>query len=613
MIDLSPMSYLAALRLHFSGTFQAAVSTINNDSAHFDNDTFSKSAQQPGPGGWNPRGNADWRLIGCAVTAAFHADGSPAATDDPLLDTLVADSDTRAPAKLVDLDPEQQLVSMVFGLEVRICDRAGVTLVRGEFEPAPFVDLCARATAGSATDFGMSAAYQSVLTDLRWGEVSASPLLTELRAAATDGLLSIRFNVDGYNHTLGEPDFSLGRIAGTIGVAGATEPKHFVAGRQLIADSGQFVGGGAINYCTAVVDEARSRILLDLGNALATTGPGGPQADIGAVTLGYLPAGATGPTALGMIDYLAAGWYDRLAGVCEVAIDAAEVTAIAGAPLVLTAQGKGGVAGSRVAESTDGLYARADLAVYRLNPGDTADVTVFATRYGKPYEGAVVTAAIDMSQLQVTNPGPDSAMSFPDSLPPAGPDGRGTLPIAASSPGNPRGWLDGQLYGVRPSLADADPSATVDPWTYVSLHLYDAFEPDQPLAWWGTPHGSLEPIFRQYANLYPVMDLFLDLSQYESVCANVSLLKLAFGLAETDSNSMPVTRDLSAAKRAAILGWLNAPGPDGKPLLGTPPAAPPSPGPEPDEGLELGAPPPDASAEVGGKTAALARRRGTPG
>jgi hypothetical protein len=438
--------------------------------------------------------------------------------------------------------------------------------------------------------------------------VSASPLLTELRDAATDDLLSIRFNVDGYNHTLGEPDFALGRVVGTIGVASAAEPRHFVAGRQLIADSGGFVGGGAINYCTAVVDAARGQILLDLGNALPTTIPGGPQADIGAVDLGYLPSGATDPTPLGTIHYRADGWYDRRAGVCEVAVDADDLAAIADAPLVLSAPGEGSIQPSRAAESPDGLCARADLLVYRPNPGETVDVTVFATRYGEPYAGAKVTAAIDMSQLQVTNPGPDSAISFPDALKKAGKDGRATLPITASAPGNPRGWLDGQLYGVRPSLADADPSATVDPWTYVSLHVYDAFEPDDPLAWWGTPQGSLEPIFRQYSNLYPVMDLFLDLSDYGSVCDNLALLRLAFGLDETDSNSMPVTRDLSAAKRDAILSWLDAPGPDGKPLLGTPPTAAPAPA----DGLELGAPPPDPSADVGGKTAALARRRGTP-
>jgi hypothetical protein len=66
------------------------------------------------------------------------------------------------------------------------------------------------------------------------------------------------------------------------------------------------------------------------------------------------------------------------------------------------------------------------------------------------------------------------------------------------------------------------------------------------------------------------MKPIVDLKSYVSVCANVHILKLAFGLPVEDPNSMPVTRDLSDAKRKAILRWLSEPGADGKPLEGTP-------------------------------------------
>lgn len=80
-------------------------------------------------------------------------------------------------------------------------------------------------------------------------------------------------------------------------------------------------------------------------------------------------------------------------------------------------------------------------------------------------------------------------------------------------------------------------------------------------------------MFQQYANLYPIMDRFLDLSIYESICDNIVPLSITFGLAVADPNSMPVTRDLSASKRKAILQWLSNLGPDNKPLLGSLPAA----------------------------------------
>ena len=103
------MSYLNPLRLHFAGTFEAAVSTVNNDPVHYDSDRFEPSYALPATGtalngSFNPDGSGNWRLHDCAVTAAFLADGSPVAATDPVLTYLVADSDRRVPAKLVDLE-----------------------------------------------------------------------------------------------------------------------------------------------------------------------------------------------------------------------------------------------------------------------------------------------------------------------------------------------------------------------------------------------------------------------------------------------------------------------------------------------------------------------------
>src|SRR5207253_1807368 len=139
--------------------------------------------------GWfNPEGDGDWRLIGCKVTAAWLADGSPAANDDPIHQCLIADSDRTVAAKLVDLDPEQQLVSEIWGLEVRICDAAGTTLLRGQFEPAAFMEIWNRGGGGGG-DSVASAMYQSVLTQLEWGAIDRSPFLRALRESAAGGLL----------------------------------------------------------------------------------------------------------------------------------------------------------------------------------------------------------------------------------------------------------------------------------------------------------------------------------------------------------------------------------------------------------------------------------------
>jgi hypothetical protein len=81
----------------------------------------------------------------------------------------------------------------------------------------------------------------------------------------------------------------------------------------------------------------------------------------------------------------------------------------------------------------------------------------------------------------------------------------------------------------------------------------------------------------------------VDLTSYESVIERSQILQLAFSLPMQDPNHMPVTRDLGAGDRDTILKWLTSPGPDGKPLLGSPPiepvllAAPVTPSEEPEE------------------------------
>jgi len=201
--------------------------------------------------------------------------------------------------------------------------------------------------------------------------------------------------------------------------------------------------------------------------------------------------------------------------------------------------------------------------------------------------------------------GPLSALAFP-ALVVADANGVAELPIVASDPGNPRGFIDGQVYGLRPMLEDnlafGAPYAA-DPLEFISLLVWNAFPVVEQPTW----HDHIETIFTQYANLYPVMEPIVDLSDYDSVCENVRILRLAFGLPVEDSNSMPVTRDLSPAKRTAILKWLGSPGPDGKPLKGEPkPAA---------AAVHVARPGPGGPPLRGGKAAALSRRlmpRGRP-
>ena len=121
------------------------------------------------------------------------------------------------------------------------------------------------------------------------------------------------------------------------------------------------------------------------------------------------------------------------------------------------------------------------------------------------------------------------------------------------------------MFGLRPVL---EQSLSIDegrnPCEFISVRVWDRFEPLEPPTWYGT----IEPIFRAYKWLYPVMDAVVDLSSYDEVCANREVLMFAFALPASDPNSMPVSRDLSPSKRAAIVRWLGDLDEGGRPRVG---------------------------------------------
>lgn len=564
------MSYLDRVRLHFSGQFQADPSTVNNDPTHYDNATFLPEYQLPETptsdnGWWNPDGSASWRLVGCQVTRVCYADGTSTtdSTADAVVGMRIMDANKRVAGKLVDLDPQQQMVSQIWGLLVRLTDGVNDAF-SGPFERASFSDLWRRSAAGGGGKMPVGAFYQSVLAPVLWGDLGKSRFLKELRAAAKHDMLSIKFNIDGYNPNSAADTFTLGRIVGTIGPADDDEPRQFVLGRHL--------GGSTprMTFMPCVVDKKAKKIRGDFGNAILTSTPGGNLANIGTLSLGYVDA-TKGFQSLGNVPYQTAGWYESTAGIVELPagrdLTSDELKALASSPVAVTSGTT-----TLLQEGLNGLYVRADNFTFRLSPGDTAEVELWATQYGELQDGAQINVSFDPSGLQQSNgpeiATPDSALTgFDPNTPVVAKKGRATLKLTAHDPKNPRGYIDGQVYGVRPvpqANVNNPPGSWVDPWDFISVLVFDTFEAETP-----TWHDNMQPIFTQYGNLYPLMDKLINLTDYDAVAANVQVLSFVFALPITDPNSMPVTRDLSAAKRAAILKWLNTPGPDGKPLKGT--------------------------------------------
>ena len=574
------MSYLDTPRLHFTGHFQADVSTINNEVTFYDISTFTPDDQQlttdGTKGGWNPEGTGIFRLVGCRVTGARLGNRQITTfAEDPVIGMALENADDRVFGKLVDLDPEQQAVSQIWGMRLRLTDGKDNDLFAGDFRPAAFINLWRRQQRAAFLDQTLAAVYQSVLQGMIWEGHVDSAVLDALRRASADDCLSICMNVYGYGRDPKIPRYTLGSVAGTIGPYFAGEPKHFVLGRQLVSATplNPTVPLGGVYSFQCKVSEDQKTVSADFGNCLQikdasgafdqNTSPPLMLAVAKQESSNPLSSVAAGDVAiLGNVNYLNDGWYAQTGGVqdFDYSADPWLVANIGARPLLLLTPlaADNSSYAVLVSETLAGWYARADDFVARLEPGATATFDIYATRYGKP----VATAVNFFSNLTQMGGGPDigtptDAITYPPQLQTDG-HGKAVLSVVASAagPGIPRIYIDGQLYGIGYQPAAQPAQAFTNPWNFISILAFSRVDaPDQP-----TWHANVQPILQQYGNLYPIMSKHLiDLGNYDSVVKHLKILRLAFSLPVEDANYMPVIRDLSAGKRAIILKWLDNP------------------------------------------------------
>jgi hypothetical protein len=579
------MSYLSAVRLHFAGTFRANPATVNNDVRHFNLETFKDRYQEPQVSGgdwngwWNPRGSNTFRLSECRVTRLYYADGTqpPSAASDPVAGMLLRDAEDRPSAKIVDLDPEQQFVTEIWGLGINITDGRR-RAIKGEFVPASFSDMWWV----RRTPF-----YQSIISPVEIDRSIESRFLRELMEESDDDALSMKFVVDRY----GARGFTYGRIYGTIGPYRSHEPRHFVAGRYLRPPSpNPNDATNVVYFLPAVLDRSMNKVRLDFGNALRTSNDA--IVDIGDLFFGHLDeSGAFVP--LDTVRYRDQNWYEDTAGICELPeareLTEGEIAAISSHPLALAQMDMTGRFNVAASENRQGLFVRADKFAFRVNPGDDQQVRLFATRFGEPARNIQIVAIPTVENFGRGSIGDTDEPDLPPQPPSGVPaeavsylrisntdsHGVATVNVSTRDPGKAR-FLDGQLYGVAfypvDALVDDGPNLTVDrdyrhnPHHALSILVWSATPEVESPTW----TRDIKPIFELYANLYPVMKGMINLKEYEYVVENRKIIAMTMMLDQTHPNYMPVTRDLSRAKRELVLRWLDSKGADGLPPRGEP-------------------------------------------
>lgn len=580
------MSYLDGPRLAFSGDFQSDVSTVNNDIRHFDNATFEARFQQfsQGPvenGWWNPIGGAAFRLLNCRVGSAVKADGN-AVVGDAVSGAFIGGSSDKVAAKMVDLDPQWQLSSELWGLRIEVVSGGGEVLLGGQFRPAGFRDIWFPGRPTEAVRHQLTARYTSVIEDVEWGAPGRSAFIDALRETTANDTVSVRLVTYAYDTNHQSPRFTIGSVLGTIGPHRAGEPARFVLGRRFAPKSLTSTGSAPlVNYFEGQVAPDGDMVSVDLGNALPIADGRGAMTDIGDVCLALLaddsldegdPITDRDCVTLGEpIPYRTSEWLRTTGGVFWASVPSDARARLTSAPLALVGPGTGGSAHKvLIRETPGGWYGRADEDLHRVEAGASTTASIYVSRFGVPHEGAQVAvtlqppqdgvgggdpAAPDQPSAPIPTMGTPPEAVQPDTVLRTDGDGRTTCTIRCSDPGKPRGYLDGQLYQLSVSVSPATEPRD-HPFDAISVLAFGAYEvPERP-----TWLADIQPILTQYGNLYPIMSQRLvDLGNFASVVENRELLRFTFGLDITDPNHMPVTRDLSAPKRAAVIRWLESP------------------------------------------------------
>ncbi|NES22626.1 MAG: hypothetical protein F6K41_27835 [Symploca sp. SIO3E6] len=296
------MSYINLPQINFAGSFSAKPGTINNVAVNYyayqSPDPFMQgdSSQSPnsfsnpdnfppevqrylyGPS-WYPTGVATFKF-NCTVASFLGSDGSPlAGLEGATFKTMVLPGSSTG--KLVDLDTNQQTLTQLYGIVVKLALSDGtkvftakMSLGAQEANQLPVLnDLWFAKDPDATSDAGASGIFQWILDDIVWEDTSSMPsAVVALQESYAQGI-SIKINTDRYNGNStsnGEYDAYSGRIVGSIGPVQSGEPFSFLLGRRFLpsSDSQYWVGSFVLG--------ADNKLTLDLGNSIPVDQNGTP-------------------------------------------------------------------------------------------------------------------------------------------------------------------------------------------------------------------------------------------------------------------------------------------------------------------------------------------------
>ena len=208
--------------------------------------------------------------------------------------------------------------------------------------------------------------------------------------------------------------------------------------------------------------------------------------------------------------------------------------------------------------------------IFLANPNEIHPFHVLVTKYGQPMSEATVNLFPTLNDDWHKVRYPVDGVTYESSMKTNG-SGIATFHLHTHNVGQPRHeWdIDGQVYRysynvsncteadlIAPATSTAPTGQT--PLTYINdvaiLVFSNVSYPEKDSITWV---DQVSPIFKQYAQLYPVMQPIVDMANYTDVKLKSVRMVYVLNLPIYHPSHMPVTRDLSNAKREMILQWFD--------------------------------------------------------
>ncbi len=614
-------SYLQTPRINFAGRFRADVSTINNYDFNY---RLSEIDQRPQIFNyWNPRGTGTWAMIDCVTTSVVYTNELGEVTssiEDSAVGLRLVNNPKRAFAKLVDVDPDQQQSSTIYGMDLGVYRDPGkgehqVNVFIGDFVPAVITrDLWKRQIVDPKESLQQPLASHSIsrIENITWSTNLTSPIFQEFREMNKP--LSIMFSVYNYTRPPTEDLFTYGNLVGSIGIAEEGESLSFPENGVMIPLPVDDIILSDDNPCNGTTDWISTTYFDIQGSKMTIDFCNSFKIDVHGDICHFYPLYVGIPIAqtetspqmsrskveiVGEIPYMEENWYERTSGISEFNLtDCQEQSINSSEVVVVMLYNKStqdlaplseveGVIGdiypicdfnssSRTEHIFDMICIRIilkenpclvtpmDYQVHRMEMNDNVTVALKVRNYGRKPENAMKIKLIDKSKTKAKQPHHAAYLDYNSTEETDPQTGIAKFHFIAGNVSGSRHdmRIDGQLFkfgycSAAQSCMD-DGNECHCPINPGNVLVFLVWSPIQNKKqyFWD---DDVQPILQQYENLYPVMRNILKLGDYHDVIKprNIHLLNLSISLDINHPSYMPVTRDLSPSKKSMILEWLN--------------------------------------------------------